>query len=323
VAALSVCIINWNTREPLRRCLLSLRQAARSIPLQIIVVDNASSDGSAAMVRREFPEVQLVANETNRGYAAANNQALALARAELVLLLNPDVEVTAQALEEMMACLRRHERAAAVAPRLVSPKGRLQYSCRTFPTPDVILWEVLGLSRLWPRSRIFGKYRMTWWSYNDERPVPQPMASALLARREVLEQLGGFDERFAIFFNDVDLCKRIWEAGWEIWFTPTATVRHEHGASTSQVPVRMVWESYRGFVRFYAKHYRGHLHLLAYWGALALLTLSLVVRVPMAVVRSWGRRIRWPRRRPPTPPPSSSSSSHPERLCSPPDYLYP
>jgi len=311
VPDLSVCIVNWNTREQLRRCLRSLRDHAEGLELQVIVVDNASADGSAEMVRAEFAaregegetvgwKVELIANADNRGYAAGNNQALARAEALQVLLLNPDIVVKPGALRALAACAERHPKAGAVAPRLVYPDGRLQASCRSFPTPDIVLYEALGLSRLFSRSRRFGKYRMTWWDYDDERPVDQPMASALMLRREALEAMGdaavgaagrgpiagAFDEDFPIFFNDVDLCKRLWDAGWEIWFTPKAEMVHEHGASTSQVPVRMAVESYRGLVRFYAKHYRGKIGAVGYWGALGLLTLSLPVRM----AKAWMRR---------------------------------
>ncbi|MCD6350583.1 MAG: glycosyltransferase family 2 protein [Armatimonadetes bacterium] len=289
---ISVCILNWNTREQLRRCLQSLREHAAGLDVEVIVVDNASADASAQMVREEFPEVQLIANDQNVYYAAGNNQALERAQGEFVLLLNPDIVVTPGAIEELKACLLRHPRAGAVAPRLVYPDGRLQASCRTFPTPDVVFYEALGLSRLFPRSRRFGKYRMTWWAYDDERQVDQPMASALMLRRQALEEVGLFDEQFPMFFNDVDLCKRLKDAGWEIWFTPAATMIHEHGAATGQVAVRMALESYRSQLRFYAKHYRGRVNALSYWGALGLLTLGMVWRLPLAAWRQWRQRSR-------------------------------
>jgi GT2 family glycosyltransferase len=143
----------------------------------------------------------------------------------------------------------------------------------------VVLYEALGLSRLFPRSRRFGKYRMTWWDYDDERPVDQPMASAFLVRRSVLEEIGLMDEQFPIFFNDVDLCKRIWDAGGEVWYTPHASMVHVGGASTGQVRRRMLIESHRSFVRFYRKHYRGKIAWWRYAGAVALLQVGYVLRL--------------------------------------------
>lgn len=286
MADLSVCIVNWNTRAHLKACLESLAAHAESLQLEVIVVDNASTDGSAEMVRESFPQVRLLANEENVGYARGNNQALAQASADYAMLLNPDTTVRPGTLQGLLACAERHPRAGAVAPKLVYPDGRLQPSCRTFPTPDVVFYEILGLSRLMPRSRIFGKYRMTWWDYGDERPVEQPMASALLLRKAALEEVGYFDEAFPIFFNDVDLCKRMWDAGWQIWFTPCAVVTHFHGASTRQVRRAMIAESHRSWIRFYEKHYRGRISPLAYWAAVLSLKLALHLRMAWAAVTS-------------------------------------
>lgn len=282
----SIVIVSWNTRDYLDACLVSIRDAPDEVTREVIVVDNASDDDTAAMVAEAHPDVTLVANDTNLGYAAANNQGIELARGEHVLLLNPDIVVHAGALDTLVGFLQRVPEAGAVAPRLILPDGSVQPSCRSFPTPDVVLYEALGLSRLFPRSRRFGRYRMTWWDYADERPVDQPMASAILLRGAALEAVGGMDERFPIFFNDVDLCRRLWDAGWEIWFTPRASMDHVGGASTRQVRRRMLTESHRSFVRFYQVHYRGNIPWWKYWGAIALLQAGYAVRLIAANVRA-------------------------------------
>lgn len=287
---LSICIVSWNTRELLDACLRSIKTIPDRVAREVIVVDNASGDGTAEMVRADHPEVALIANAENAGYAAGNNRAIAAASGEFILLLNPDIVVLPGALDTLVGFLREHQEAAAVAPRLVLPDGSTQASCRSFPTPDVVLYEALGLSRLFPRSRRFGKYRMTWWDYDDERPVPQPMASAFLVRRAALEQVGGMDEQFPIFFNDVDLCKRLWDAGWEIWYTPRASMVHVGGASTSQVRRRMIDESHRSFIRFYRKHYAGRIPAWQYLSALALLRVGHAARVAGHALRTVGRR---------------------------------
>jgi GT2 family glycosyltransferase len=278
---LSICLVNWNTREHLRRCLDALREHAADLTPTLVVVDNGSTDASAEMVREQFPEVLLIANPDNRGYAAGSNQALAAAQAEYKLLLNPDVTVQPGSVQYLLDFLRAHPQAGAVAPRLRYPDGRVQLTCRSFPTPDTILYDALGLSRLFPRSPRFGKYRMSFWAHDEERPVDQPMASALLLRDQALREVGGLDESFPIFFNDVDLCYRLRQAGWEVWFTPRAEMIHYHGASTSQVWGEMLNRSYAGFVRFYEKHYRGRLPWASYRGA----------RLLLAVGFAW-RRIR-------------------------------
>ncbi|MEA3401311.1 MAG: glycosyltransferase family 2 protein [Armatimonadota bacterium] len=285
---LSVCIVSWNTRDLLDECLDSIREAADAVSREVIVVDNASSDGSADMVRAGHPEVTLIANDENVGYAAANNQAIERASGNYVLLLNPDIVVHPGALDALANALDRRSQAGAVAPRLILPDGSVQASCRNFPTPDVVLYEALGFSRLFPRSRVFGKYRMTWWNYDEERTVDQPMASALLLRGEAIAEVGGMDESFPMFFNDVDLCKRLWDADWEVWFTPRASMDHVGGAATAQARRRMLIESHRSFVRFYEKHYRGRLPRWQYLAALMLLGMGYRVRLALLSLRGEG-----------------------------------
>jgi GT2 family glycosyltransferase len=260
----SVCIVNWNTRDRLAACLGALREQAEAASAEVIVVDNASADGSAAMVRERFPWVRLIANDENRYYAAANNQGIAASRGRFVLLLNPDVELRPGALETMCRFLKEHEDAAAVGCKLILPDGTTQASCRTFPSPGVLVWEATGLSRIFPRSRRFGAYRMTHWGYDEVAEVDQPMASCLMLRRNALDAVGLFDEQFPMLFNDVDLCLRLKQAGWRIYFTPDASALHHHGSSTRLVRAEMVRESHRGLMRFYRKHYRGRLSPLTY-----------------------------------------------------------
>lgn len=255
---LSVCIVNWNTCEQLRACLCSLRTHPYhgAGGTEVVVVDNASGDGSAALVRDEFPEVRLLANNANEGYARATNQALAVARGDLLLLLNPDVEVTPGALDTLARMLGSRPDAAAAAPKLVHPDGRVQASLRGFPTPGALLWDVSGLARVFPSNRVWGAYRMTYWDYDRPGPVAQPMASCLLLTRHAYEKVGPMDERFPLFFNDVDWCLRTHQAGLEIYYTPNAVVVHQGGASTSQVRIQAVRESHQALLRFYDKHYK-------------------------------------------------------------------
>lgn len=253
---LSICIVNWNTRDDLRLCLAAIAANPPRVECQVIVVDNASSDGSALMVRAEFPDVMLLANAENLEYARGNNQALQAARGEFVLLLNPDTEVRLHTLDRLLAFVRDHPDAGAAAPKLVNRDGTLQRSVRSFPSPAMLFFEATGLARLFPRSPLFGRYRMTFWNYETVREVDQPMASALMLRRAALDQVGLFDEQFPMFFNDVDLCWRLKAAGRKIYLVPEAEVVHKVGASTRQVRPRMVRASHQGLLAFYRKHYR-------------------------------------------------------------------
>jgi hypothetical protein len=253
---LSVAIVNWNTRDLLLEALASIYNAPPAFPFEVIVVDNASADGSAAAVAARFPQVCLLANTENAGYAQGNNQAIEKARGEYVLLLNPDVILPPGGLERAVAFMDSHADAGALGVRQVHPDGRLQRSVRGFPTPLAVLWELVGLSRLLPRSPVFGAYRMTGFDYAHVTEVDQPMGTFLLIRRAVLDQIGPLDLAFPIFFNEVDWCLRCKRAGWKIYFTPEVEIVHYGGASTAQVGAAMAWESRRGLLRFYQKHYR-------------------------------------------------------------------
>jgi GT2 family glycosyltransferase len=283
---LSVIIVNWNTRDLLRACLASLRTSLAASPLaaEVIVVDNASADGSAAMAAAEFPEVQLLANGENRNYAAGNNQGLRLATGEFQLLLNPDTEVPPGALEALVRFLRETPEAGAVAPALVYPDGRLQPSVRGFPAPRALLGELTGLARLFPHSQ-WGAYRVRVLPPDCPSPVEQPMASALLIRKAALEAAGLFDEAFPLFFNDVDLCFRLKQAGWGIWYDPRVRIVHVGGASTRQVRPEAILRSHEGLRQFYRKHYRDRLFRPGY----AIIMISILLAGRLRAGIAWLR----------------------------------
>ena len=205
---LSVCIVNWNTRDYLRDCLASLYAHPPDEALEVIVVDNASADGTAPMVSSEFPQTVLIANADNRGYAEGNNQALERAQGDTLLLLNPDVVVHPDTLARALAFLRAHPDCGALGCRLIGADGLTQRSVRGFPDPLPVLWEYCGLSRLWPRSRVFGAYRMTFFDYGRPAEVDQPMGTFLMIPRPAFAEVGLMDLQFPIFFNEVDWCWR-------------------------------------------------------------------------------------------------------------------
>ncbi len=252
---LSIVIVNWNTRQLLLDALESIYNAPPSFPFEVFVIDNNSKDESAEAVAKHFPKVVLIANKDNKGYAEGNNQGMARAKGKYVLLLNPDVILPAQGLEKAVAFMESHADCGALGVKQVHPDGRLQRSVRGFPSPLSILWELTGMSRLFTKSRAFGAYRMSWFDYASVCEVDQPMGTFLLIRQAVIEQVGMLDLSFPIFFNEVDWCLRCKRAGWKIYYTPDVEIIHYGGASTSQVGVAMAWESRRGLLSFYAKHY--------------------------------------------------------------------
>lgn len=273
---LSILIVNWNTSALLAAC---LRKLGTDPYYEIIVVDNASADFDQSVFRSEFPDVHLIANTDNAGYARGNNQAIEHSTGDYVLLLNPDTEVTENAIEALVTFMETHERAAAAGPKLVRPDGTIDHSVRSFPYPGPIAWEFLGLSRLFPNCPRFGAYRMTTFGYDKVAEVDQPMGSALILRREAIKDIGLMDEGFPIFFNEVDWLYRAKQKGWQVYFTPDATIIHHGAGSTKQVKRRaMVKESHRSLLRFYAKHFKGRIFTPTYYFAVACIRLSLLLR---------------------------------------------
>lgn len=281
---LSVIIVSWNTCELLRRCLQTVEAEIRDLPSEVFVVDNASDDGSANMVASNFPWVKLIANRDNYGFAKANNQAIRLSAGKRVLLLNPDTEVRPQSIISLLRFLDDHPSAGVVAPQLLNSDGSVQRSCRQFPTILGMLYELIGLSRMFPQRSQFRQYKMLDFDHQHERQVDQPEGACLLVRREVLEQVGMLDEGYFMLFEEVDWCYRIKHAGWEIWFSPSAKVLHHYGQSIKQVKARMIISSHKGMYRFWRKHYAGWLSFLAPLVYLALMSLA-VLRIASYGVR--------------------------------------
>ena len=271
---LSVCIVNWNTCEYLRQCLAALyAYPPRSADMEVIVVDNASADGSAQMVATQFPQALLIASAKNNGYAVGNNLALMASQGDYTLLLNPDVIVGENSLSHALQFMQAHPDTGALGCRLVSADGSTQRTVRGFPDPWPVMFEYLGLARLFPQSRRFGAYRMTYFDYSQNGEVDQPMGSFLVISRSCLDQVGLMDAQFPIFFNEVDWCWRAKrEHGWKIYYTADAVAVHYGGGSTRQVKARMVTESHRSLLRFYHKHYQGQiapwLYALITWAVL-------------------------------------------------------
>lgn len=262
---LSIVIVNWNTREYLLGALKSIYDAPPSFLFEVIVVDNSSSDCSAEAAVRDYPRVHLIANQENLGYAEGNNQGLRASTGEYVLLLNPDVVLPPGGLERAVEMLKSRPGIGAMGVRLINPDGSPQQSVRGFPTPWAVFCEAVGLSRLFPNSRSMASYRMAWFTYDSVAEVDQPMGTFLLIPRAALHEVGLLDERFPIFFNEVDWCYRARLRGWKILFSPEVEVVHYGGGSTRQVSAKMAWESRRGLLDFYRKHYPSPLFAPIFW----------------------------------------------------------
>ena len=260
---LSVVIVNWNVRDLLRRCLRSLLQpatynpqpASHDLQPEIIVIDNASRDGSTEMLRAEFPQVRLIANRENRGFTAANNQGLALAQGRYLLLLNPDTEVVDDALAVMVGYMDEHPAVGVLGPRLRYPDGRPQSSRRRFPTFATALVESTVVQEWWPDNRLLRRYYMADTPDDAIQEVDWLVGACLLVRREVYEQVGGLDEGFFMYSEELDWCRRIKDAGWKVVYLPTATVIHHEGKSSEQVVAARHIHFQSSKVRYFRKHH--------------------------------------------------------------------
>lgn len=270
---LSIIIITWNSEKHIRNCLNSIIQNAGELHPEIIMVDNNSLDQTIKIVKEQYPQVNFIRNKYNLRYAQANNQGIENSQGEYLLLLNPDTEVFENSLTAMIQFMEENPQAGALGPQLLNPDGTVQPSCREFPTYATLLWEFSGLSKLFPKSKIFGHWRMGYFDFNQTREVDQPMGSCLLLRRKALNDVGVFDRNFPMFFNDVDLCYRIKKAGWRIHFFPYAHIMHHKGASTRQVKSRMIWRSHLAFYKFFRKYKTGMLNHLIQYLLLVLLVL--------------------------------------------------
>lgn len=262
---LSVVIVSYNVRELLARCLESVQGSKfkvqsstiepRTLNLELFVVDNASRDGSATLVRERFPAVHLIENTENRGFAAANNQAFARTRGRYVLMLNPDTEVRAGALVTLVAFMDAHPRAGACGGKLVYGDGSFQHSAFMFPSLVQIFLDFFPLNWRLTESRWNGRYPRTWYRRGVPFQVDHPLGAAFLVRREAAEQVGWLDEQFFIYCEEIDWAMRIKRAGWEIWCVPQAEIVHHEAQSTRQFRETMFVELWRARWRLFRKHY--------------------------------------------------------------------
>ncbi len=277
----SIVIVNWNTREILRDCLQSIDTDAGATDLEIIVVDNASADDSVAMMKQEFPHVHLIENDENRGFAAANNQGMAVARARYVLLLNSDTIVLDSAVEKTVAFADVHPEAAVVGCRILNSDRTWQPSCSMFPSVPNMLLSVTYLYKLLPWSRLFGREHMTWWDGCDSQEVDVVSGCFMLVRREAIEQVGTMDDGYFMYAEETDWCYRFKKAGWKVVFTPRAEIVHLGGKSSEKMPSEMTLQLRSGILRFFRKHRS----LPAYWGACLLTAIWYGVRLPYWLFR--------------------------------------
>jgi GT2 family glycosyltransferase len=244
--ALSVIVVSWNVRDLLRDCLLALPAATAGLVAEVIVVDNASDDGSAEMVEAAFPRVMLLRNDANVGFARANNRGMAAARGRHLVLLNSDTVAHPNSITDMVRFLDERPRAGAASPRLLRPDGTPQpYAFGDDPTPRYLLRRALAHKR---------RRHLHDWDAGEPIEAGWVSGACLVARREAVEQVGGLDERIFMYFEDNDWCRRMRLRGWEVWYNPRAEITHIGGAGLNQNP-RARAAYYESLAYFYRKHY--------------------------------------------------------------------
>jgi hypothetical protein len=251
---LSVVVLSWNTKDLTLACLRALFGEAPRHPREVIVVDNGSGDGSADAIAAAFPAAVLLRNAENRLYAAGNNQGVAAARGEFVCTLNSDTEVRTGALDQLVDFLCEHGKHGAVAPRLVDPDGSVQRACQRFPTLLSALCFDSWWGTWWPGSSVQARYLMRDFDHLTSRDVDQPPGACFVMRTAEWREFGGFDEELALFYNDVDLCRRLWRRGRRIHYLAEAEVLHHRGASTRNfAKMLVIWHKNR--LAYYRKHF--------------------------------------------------------------------
>ena len=261
---ISVIIVSWNACSYLRSCLASLRDTGCALKLEVIVVDNSSSDGSPEMVMAEFPEVTLIRAGGNLGFARGNNLGLRHCQGQFIALINSDVVVHPECLQKLIAFLEHRPEVGLAGPKVQDSNGKLQLSCGRLPGVWTTACEFLMLHKVFPHWRMFGGFQLR--KLDLQQPIDVEVLSGCfwVARRAAVDQVGGLDEQFFFYAEDVDWCKRFKDAGWSIVYVPEASATHFGGGSSANAPLRYSIEILRANLRYWKKHH-GNLGRCAFY----------------------------------------------------------
>ncbi|MDD4227303.1 MAG: glycosyltransferase [Mariniphaga sp.] len=255
---LSVIIVNYNVKHFLEQCLHSVVKASKSISVEIFVVDNHSVDGSTQLIRERFPGVHLIENKENTGFSRANNQALREASGKYLLLLNPDTVVEEDTFTRVIRFMEEHPECGGLGVKMIDGKGNfLPESKRGLPTPAVAFYKMSGLSKLFPKSKKFGKYHLSYLDENETHEVEVLAGAFMLLRKETLKKIGLLDETFFMYGEDIDLSLRIMKSGYKNYYFPETTIIHYKGESTKKGSLNYVKVFYKAMIIFAKKHFTG------------------------------------------------------------------
>jgi GT2 family glycosyltransferase len=278
---LSIIVVNYNVRDFLHQALRSLDKARAGLKSEIIVVDNASGDGSVEMLRSRFPKIRVITSDVNLGFAKANNLALKVAKGEYCLLINPDTVVQEDTLRVMVEFFRDHPDVGLAGCKILNPDGTFQLACRrSFPSPWVAFTKLFGLAALMPKSKMFGKYNLTYRDPDQVYEVDAVSGSFMMVRRQAYQEVGGLDEEFFMYGEDLDWCYRIQHAGWKIYYVPTTSIIHYKGESTRRSSLNEIRTFYEAMHLFVRKHH-GRSNVLA-----RTLKLGISITARIALIKS-------------------------------------
>ena len=255
---LSVVIVNYNVKHFIEQCLYSVIKASKDIPCEVFVVDNNSVDGSVELIKEKFPQVKLIVNESNKGFSVANNQALNIAKGEYVLLLNPDTVVQEDTFIKTLLFMDNHPKAGGLGVKMLDGQGNFApESKRGLPTPLVAFYKMFGLSKLFPNSKRFGRYHLSFLPKNEINEIDIISGAFMLMRKSVLDIIGFLDETFFMYGEDIDLSYRITKAGYKNYYFPDTQIIHYKGESTKRSSINYVIIFYKAMVIFSKKHFSG------------------------------------------------------------------
>lgn len=288
---LSIIIVNYNVKYFLEQCLNSVLKAIQEIDSEIFVIDNASVDGSVEMLKKQFPTVNLIQNLNNLGFSKANNQAISKAKGEYILLLNPDTIVEEDCFHKLLSFMTKNKKAGAIGVKMLNGEGKyLPESKRGFPSPSVAFYKFSGLSKLFPKSKVFGKYHLSFLDSNEIHEVDVLAGAFMFIRKSVLDIIGQLDEDFFMYGEDIDLSYRIQKAGFQNYYYPLTTIIHYKGESSKKNSLNYVFMFYKAMQIFAKKHFTKQ---KAYWFSI-LINLAIVFSATIAALKRFAKRIALP-----------------------------
>ncbi len=288
---LSIIIVNYNVKYFLEQCLYSVRKAKRNLAIELFVVDNNSVDGSIEMLIEKFPEVNLIENKKNVGFSVANNQAIKIAKGEYILLLNPDTVVQEDTFDKIISFMDSHPDAGGLGVKMIDGKGHyLPESKRGLPTPLVAFCKIAGLSKLFPKSKLFGRYHLGYLNKDEINEVDVLAGAFMMMRKTALDQVGLLDETFFMYGEDIDLSYRIQQAGFKNYYFPETQIIHYKGESTKKSSVNYVFVFYNAMIIFAKKHFsKNNANIFSF-----LINIAIYLRAGVAIVNRIIRRLILP-----------------------------